>query len=272
LYFLREVGLGGDLKSLLHKTTHEDGESLLEDSACMFYAGCVIGALHHLHDMHILYRDLKPENLHLDDLGYPRLCDFGLAKELPDGGKTFTLCGTPEYMAPEVVKHKGSAYPADWWSLGIFTFELFVGKTPFEDDDPFQVTCKILKSQIKWPSYLDHRITHGADLIDNLLQVDQHKRLGSKCCLSPNGGKSSANHFNGSREVREHMWFHENDFDFHQIEAKEFPAPFIPRGAVQYEPANIALSDADPHAMLWSKELPTLLTDFGEDVSAADIS
>jgi hypothetical protein len=128
-----------------------------------------------------------------------------------------------------------------------------------------------LKPHATDPPRPHHRPAHRP-LPTRVHQVDQHKRLGSKCCLSPNGGKSSANHFNGSREVREHMWFHENDFDFHQIEAKEFPAPFIPRGAVQYEPANMALSDADPHAMLWSKELPTLLTDFGEDVSAADIS
>ena len=90
-----------------------------------FYAACVSSALFHLHDRAICYRDLKPENLLLDRLGYVKLCDFGFAKVL--SARTYSLCGTPDYLAPEIIARTGHGLPVDWWALGVLTFEMLTG-------------------------------------------------------------------------------------------------------------------------------------------------
>ena len=191
-----------------------------------FYCACVASAFTYLHDKKIVYRDLKPENLLLDERGYPLLgtsarpnhgernqaeretrsldrgaqlggtralptcrarrvavaADFGLAKPLPSSGKLWTLCGTPNYMPPEMVSHKGYGFAADWWTLGIFTYELFTSTTPFVDDDPFLVARKILKRDIEWPPLLQKHVTLAHDFVDNLLQVTTRDRRPPIAC------------------------------------------------------------------------------------------
>ena len=114
----------------------------------VFYGACVAAALEHLHERHYVYRDVKPENLLLDAKGYLRLVDLGFAKECLS--KTFTLCGTPEYLAPEVILNLGHAQPADCWSLGVLLYECLVGRAPFysERGDQMELYQKIIKAKL----------------------------------------------------------------------------------------------------------------------------
>ena len=122
LYMLMESCLGGELWTILRDRGNFD------DGTTRFYTACVIEAFEYLHSRGIIYRDLKPENLLLDGEGYVKLVDFGFAKKLQVGRKTWTFCGTPEYVAPEVILNKGHDISADYWSLGVLMFELLTGK------------------------------------------------------------------------------------------------------------------------------------------------
>merc|ERR1719446_512760 len=124
LYFLLEACVMGDLYLLLSR------HSLYGKRPCAaYYSAVVVEAFAHIHDQRVVYRDLKPENLLMKQDGTCKLCDMGIAKSIV--GKTFTLCGTPEYMAPEVIQQKGHGHAVDWWCLGVFVHELIVGSTPF---------------------------------------------------------------------------------------------------------------------------------------------
>ncbi|XP_010769018.1 cGMP-dependent protein kinase 1-like, partial [Notothenia coriiceps] len=121
LYMLLEACLGGELWTLLRD------RGSFDDGMTRFYTGCVVEALAFLHCRGIIYRDLKPENIILDQRGYAKLVDFGFAKKVGLGKKTWTFCGTPEYVAPEIILNKGHDSSADCWSLGILVFELLSG-------------------------------------------------------------------------------------------------------------------------------------------------
>lgn len=114
-----------------------------------FFASQVISIFEHLHSKDIIYRDLKPENLLLDQTGYLKITDFGFAKIV--SFKTYTLCGTPEYIAPEVLLNKGHGKGVDWWTLGILMYEMMVGDPPFLDEDPMgKITCLNSHVQLLW--------------------------------------------------------------------------------------------------------------------------
>jgi protein kinase A len=106
-----------------------------------------------LHLKDIVYRDLKPENLLIQHNGYLKLVDFGFAKLCKT--RTYTLCGTPEYLAPEILLNKGHGKSVDWWCLGILMYEMMAGAAPFTDEDPMQVYQKILKGKVKFPRDFD---------------------------------------------------------------------------------------------------------------------
>merc|ERR1712226_167374 len=140
----------------------------------LFAADIVLG-LAYLHGLGIAYRDLKPENILLDSNGHAKITDFGFAKKIDY--KTWTLCGTPEYLAPEIILSQGHNQGVDWWALGILIFELLAGYPPYFDDDPLSIYRKILAGKLKFPYHFDKK---AKDLIKKLLVADTTKRLGMK--------------------------------------------------------------------------------------------
>ena len=116
---------GGELFMHLHNSVR------FTEERAKFYAAQVAIAIGHLHSKNIIYRDIKPENILLDQDGYVCLTDFGLAKIIEKNAQAYSFCGTPEYLAPEIIEEKGHSFPVDWWALGILTYEMIVGFPPF---------------------------------------------------------------------------------------------------------------------------------------------
>ena len=145
--------------------------------ACRFYAAQITSALGYLHGLNIIYRDLKPENILLDAKGNIVLTDFGLCKEnLKFGDTTTTFCGTPEYLAPEVLRKQDYGRSVDWWCLGVVTYEMMYGLPPFYSRDVSEMYHNILHKPLK----LRPHITPSArNLLEGLLQKDKTLRLGS---------------------------------------------------------------------------------------------
>jgi len=202
LYMLMELALGGELFTLLSR------RAPLPDNHAKFYTAQVVSIFSYMQSLKVIYRDLKPENLLLDEKGYLKIVDFGFAKILHD--RTWTLCGTPEYLAPEIILNKGHGYGADWWCVGILAFECLRGTTPFIANDPMDGYRKIIKCRVLWPPNM---ASLTKDFIDRLLCVDPTHRLG---CLK-----------GGSADVRRHPWF--QGISFNKLEDKAIPAPYVPK-------------------------------------------
>uniref|UniRef100_A0A673WQV9 cGMP-dependent protein kinase n=1 Tax=Salmo trutta TaxID=8032 RepID=A0A673WQV9_SALTR len=153
VYMLLEVCLGGELWSVLRDM------SSFEEQTARFCIACVLEAFDYLHARGIIYRDLKPENLLLDAEGYVKMADFGFAKRIGLGKKTWTFCGTPEYVAPEVIMNKGHDFGADCWSLGILIFELLTGSPPFSGTDPIKIYTMVLHGieKVDFPKRISKR-------------------------------------------------------------------------------------------------------------------
>jgi protein kinase A len=169
-----------------------------------FYIGEITLAIAYLHEQNVIYRDLKLENLMLDRHGHIKITDFGFAKKVPE--RTFTLCGTPEYLAPEIIQSKGHGKAVDWWALGILIYEMLVGYPPFFDESPFRIYEKILEGKIVFPKWVDAR---AKDLIKGLLTTDHTKRLGTLK--------------RGVADIKGHKWFAGVDWDI--LLQKKIPAP-----------------------------------------------
>ena len=213
LYLLLELVPNGELFTLMRRR-----HRLLEVEA-RFYCACVCCALSYLHTRQIAFRDLKPENLLIDASGYLKVCDFGFAKHVPD--RTYTLCGTPEYLAPEMILNQGHGVAVDWWSMGILLFEMLVGRVPFERDsrggkvDVLQLLGKILKDSIVFPPELS--ISWNAQaLVRGLLTRKPHERLG--------GNVESG--MLGARAVTGHPFFEE--LDWLLLSGREMAPPYMP--------------------------------------------
>ena len=201
LYMYMEFVAGGELFSHLRRAgrfTNDTGK---------FFAGSIVLALQHLHALDIVYRDLKPENLLLDEFGYLKITDFGFAKKVED--RTWTLCGTPEYLAPEIIQSKGHGKAVDWWALGILIYEMLAGYPPFYDENPFGIYQKILAGKIEFPRHFD---VHAKSLIKSLLTADRSKRLGNLKA--------------GAEDVKKHKWF--RNFSWKELIDAESPAPVNP--------------------------------------------
>ncbi|KAF7295302.1 hypothetical protein MIND_01069500 [Mycena indigotica] len=201
VYMLMSYVPGGEL------FTHLRRAQRFTPDVTRFYLATIILALKYLHSFNIIYRDLKPENLLLDSRGYLRLTDFGFAKIVDD--RTWTLCGTPEYLAPEIIQSDGHGKAADWWACGVLCYEMLVGYPPFFDESPYGIYEKILKGQIIWPKSMDPL---SRSLIKAFLNPDRTKRLGNM-----NGGP---------QDILDHPWFRGVDWD--ALERREINAPIVP--------------------------------------------
>jgi len=203
VYFLVDVCLGGELFTILRKK-----RSFNEDQT-RFYTGCVVEAFDYMHGMDIIYRDLKPENLVMSANGYIKVTDFGFAKVVPK--KTYTLCGTPDYLAPEIVTGQGHGKAVDWWCLGVLVYELLSSFPPFFDDEPMGTYRKIIQGKFKFPKYFT---PEARDLIARLLRTKPTKRLAVM-----KGGADS---------IRKHNWYVSSKFQWEELKEGALVAPIIP--------------------------------------------
>ncbi|XP_039479012.1 serine/threonine-protein kinase N isoform X2 [Drosophila santomea] len=168
--FVMEYAAGGDLMMHIHT------DVFLEPRA-VFYAACVVLGLQYLHENKIIYRDLKLDNLLLDTEGYVKIADFGLCKEgMGFGDRTGTFCGTPEFLAPEVLTETSYTRAVDWWGLGVLIFEMLVGESPFPGDDEEEVFDSIVNDEVRYPRFLS---LEAIAVMRRLLRKNPERRLGS---------------------------------------------------------------------------------------------
>jgi len=221
LYFLMEAALGGEL----YATYNKKGFHGSEKHAKYYIAGTVF-AFQHMHERRIIYRDLKPENLLLTDLGHLKVTDMGLAKFVI--GKTYTTCGTPDYFAPELIASSGHTNAVDWWTLGILLFELMSGHPPFESAYPMQIYSKVMKGINKVPFPVKCQGSVG-ELIKGLLKKEPSERLP----MRPGG----------TRNLKETKWY--ADFDWGAMENGMLEAPYKPTVKSKKDIANFSARPQD---------------------------
>jgi serine/threonine protein kinase len=202
LYLVMEYVIGGEFFTYLRKVGR-----LGNDAAC-FYAAQIVLIFQYLHSKDIVYRDLKPENLLLDSKGNIKITDFGFAKKLEY--RTWTICGTPEYIAPEILLNKGHGKPVDWWALGVLIYEMLAGCPPFVDNDPMAIYQKILSGRFSFPSHFNKNVK---DLITRLLTGDITKRIG--------------NLKNGVEDIKRHPWF--SNINWSKLYNRKLLTPYVPK-------------------------------------------
>jgi len=203
LYMVLEYVPGVELFSYLR------AEGRLGNDAARFYSSQIVLAFGYLHEKMIAYRDLKPENLLITANGYLKIADFGFAKVIDN--RTWTLCGTPEYLAPEIIQSKGHGRPVDWWAFGVLCFEMLAGYPPFYDENPFGIYQKILAGVVEYPRNFDPKAT---GLIKKLLTADLTKRIG---CLK-----------NGIADIQKHKWYAKTNWKA-VLECTITSVPFMPQ-------------------------------------------
>ncbi|KAF8397944.1 hypothetical protein HHK36_016870 [Tetracentron sinense] len=204
LYLVLDFVNGGDLFFQLHH------QGLFREDLARIYTAEIVSAVSYLHANGIMHRDLKPNNIILDADGHAMLTDFGLAKQFKDDTRSKTMCGTGEYMSPEVVLGNGYDKATDWWSVGIMLFEMLTGYLPFIGSNQQKIQHKIINEKAKLPAFLT-REAHS--LLKGLLQKEASKRLG--------GGPS------GSEEIKRHEWF--RPINWKKLEAREIKPSFCPQ-------------------------------------------
>jgi len=234
LYLLLELTLGGELFSVLRE------EKCFPERRCCFYSAMIVAAFEYLHDKKIVYRDLKPENLLIDADGYLKVVDFGFAKRVDE--RTWTVCGTPEYMAPEIILNQGHDKAVDWWTVGILLFELFVGYPPFEGNDAMDLYKKIVSGGVKYPKKITPQ---GQDLICKLLHPSQTERLGSLK--------------GGAEDVKRHAFY--KKLQWQSLIAKKIEAPFKPKIANPLDTSNFDQFDDPDEDVPVNTRLPKGLFD-----------
>ncbi|KAL3834733.1 hypothetical protein ACJIZ3_009469 [Penstemon smallii] len=193
LYLVLDFVNGGHLFFQLYH------QGLFREDLARIYAAEIISAVCHLHAHGIMHRDLKPENILLDAEGHAMLTDFGLAKEFDEKTRSNSMCGTMEYMAPEIILGKGHDKAADWWSVGILLYEMLTGKPPYVGGNRHKIQQKILKDKIKLPAFLS---SEAHSLIKGL-------------------GERSGD------EIKGHKWF--KSINWKKLDAREIKPSFLPQ-------------------------------------------
>ncbi|KAI0691428.1 Pkinase-domain-containing protein [Cytidiella melzeri] len=203
LYLVMSFVNGGEL------FFHLQREGRFEESRSRFYAAELLCALEHLHNFNVVYRDLKPENILLDYTGHIALCDFGLCKlNMSETEKTNTFCGTPEYIAPELLESQGYTKTVDWWTLGVLLYEMMTGLPPFYDENVNVMYQRILSDPLIFPPEIS---PDAKSVMTGLLQRDPSRRLGA----------------GGADEIKKHPFFSKH-VDWHRLVAKKIQPPFKP--------------------------------------------
>lgn len=241
IYILTELCSGGELFSEMKRLRGFD------ESRCKFYAACVVSMLSHLRQKEIVYRDLKPENILIDNDGYLKLIDFGFAKNLPNGKKAKSLCGTPDYVAPEVLLNEGYGPSVDTWALGILVYEMITNETPFRtspNDNAKVVLKNILQKKLSFNKHKFAKVSKECiSFIQGCLKKEQLLRLGSK----------------DADELKNHPWF--SDYGKHgwnALERKLIRPPFVPSDT---NPENIRTKAPKPE----EKEQKPVVQDYELD-------
>ncbi|KAL2120986.1 hypothetical protein VTJ04DRAFT_5013 [Mycothermus thermophilus] len=214
LYFVLAFVNGGELFHHLQK------EQRFDVNRSRFYTAELLCALECLHGFNVIYRDLKPENILLDYQGHIALCDFGLCKlDMKDEDRTNTFCGTPEYLAPELLMGNGYNKTVDWWTLGVLLYEMLTGLPPFYDENTNEMYRKILSEPLHFPGP-DIVPPAAKDLLTRLLDRDPERRLGA----------------NGSAEIKAHPFFHA--IDWRKLLQRKYEPAFKPNVTDALDTAN----------------------------------
>uniref|UniRef100_A0A7S1ZND8 cGMP-dependent protein kinase n=1 Tax=Ditylum brightwellii TaxID=49249 RepID=A0A7S1ZND8_9STRA len=237
LYMLENFIPGGELFTVIHKP-ESDG---IPNEAARFYCACVTESLAHLHKRNICFRDLKPENILIDRDGYCILIDLGFAKLVLN--KTHTMCGTPEYLSPELILHKGHNKEVDHWALGILLYEMIVGQSPFASPGLAEVKMfrKIVNAKFPFPDQRRHGIDvtdKAKDVIARLLTKNPSERLGSLA--------------GGDDDIKNHPYF-ENIFKNNDLVRKKIKAPWLPQIKNALDASNFETYRNDDHQYLGKK-------------------
>lgn len=214
LYLVLEYCAGGEL------FFHLSRAGRFSEGRCKFYASEILLAIEYLHSLNIIYRDLKPENVLLDFEGHAKVTDFGLSKEgIMDNVSANTMCGTPEYLAPEILERKGHGKAVDWYSLGALTFEMLTGLPPYYTKDREKLFDRIRKGELSYPPYVTPL---AKQCLQSLLHLNPEKRLGG----GPGDGE----------EVRSHPFYQGTDWAgvFHKKIAPPFKPNISKEGDVKY--------------------------------------
>ncbi|KAG5743916.1 hypothetical protein H9Q72_013219 [Fusarium xylarioides] len=212
LYFVLAFVNGGELFHHLQK------EHRFDVNRSRFYTAELLCALECLHGFSVIYRDLKPENILLDYQGHIALCDFGLCKlDMKDEDRTNTFCGTPEYLAPELLMGQGYNKTVDWWTLGVLLYEMLTGLPPFYDENTNEMYRKILSEPLHFSDVVPPA---AKDLLTKLLNRNPEERLGA----------------NGSAEIKAHPFFHA--IDWRKLLQRKYEPTFKPSVADALDTAN----------------------------------
>ncbi|KAM4696060.1 serine/threonine-protein kinase N3 [Rhinophrynus dorsalis] len=211
--FVMDYMPGGDLMMHIHANVFSQPQT-------RFYSACVVLGLQFLHEKKIIYRDLKLDNLLMDASGFVKIADFGLCKEgMGFGDSTSTFCGTPEFLAPEVLTDPSYTYAVDWWGLGVLIYEMLVGECPFPGDDEEEVFDSIVNEEVRYPRFLS---TEAINIIRKLLRKSPERRLGA--------GAGDA------EEIKPQPFYQE--VDWNALFARQVTPPFVPSLRDPYDLSN----------------------------------
>nr|CDS30157.1 protein kinase c epsilon type [Hymenolepis microstoma] len=247
LFFVMEYVNGGDLMFQIQRARRFD------EARARFYAAEVILALMFLHRHYIVYRDLKLDNILLDAEGHCKLADFGMCKEgmLP-GVTTSTFCGTPDYIAPEILAEQDYGFSVDWWALGVLMYEMLAGAPPFEGETEQDLFNAISYGDVKYPSSLQD---DAVDILSKFLLKSPSRRLG---CVGTEGGEAA---------IQRHPFFREIDWKL--LEERKIRPPFRPKVRSRFDTTNFDKDFTNEDPVLTPLDHSNELAAVEQDVFAA---